>query len=166
MPKYLEPAKALPNLIDLSNDQSPTAESLYISYMALADLNTKDLAKVTTIIKNSFPGDQNKELREIIDAPLLQHLVMAEAIERQVGLDDIRYNADYRTLEGIRNPNDPKKVIDAMLRDKRVAQQAEFEGQGKKTAGVSAGYVAKDNAGNTFILKHFIKLMLHAKNTR
>ncbi|MFV9861878.1 MAG: hypothetical protein AB8U04_05495, partial [Rickettsia aeschlimannii] len=109
------------SVIDLSNDQSPTAESLYISYMALADLNTKDLAKVTTIIKNSFPGDKNKELREIIDAPLLQHLVMAEAIERQVGLDDSRYSADYRKLEGIRNPNDPKKAIDAMLRDKRVA---------------------------------------------
>ncbi len=133
MPKYLEPAKALPNpVIDLSNDQSPTAESLYISYMALADLNTKDLDKVTTIIKNSFPGDKNKELREIIDAPLLQHLVMEDAIERQVGLDDSRYNADYRKLEGIRNLNDPKKAIDAMLRDKRVAQQAEFEGKGKK----------------------------------
>lgn len=145
------------SVIDLSNDQSPTTESLYISYMALADLNTKDLAKVTTIIKNSFPGDRNKELRNIIDAPLLQHLVMEEAIERQVGLDDSRYNADYRKLEGIRNPNDPKKAIDAMLRDKRVAQQTEFEGKGKKAAGVSAGYVTKDSAGNTFILKHFYK---------
>lgn len=44
-----------------------------------------------------------------------------------------------------------------MLRDKRVAQQAEFEEKGKKAAGVSAGYVAKDNVGNTFILKHFYK---------
>ncbi len=145
------------SVIDLSSDQSPTAESLYISYMALADLNTKDLAKVTTIIKNSFPGDKNKKLREIIDAPLLEHLVMIEAMKRKVGLDDSRYNADYRKLEEIRNPNDPKKVIDAMLRDKRVTQQAEFEAKGKKAAGVSAGYVAKDNAGNTFILKHFYK---------
>ncbi|EER22848.1 hypothetical protein REISMN_06740 [Rickettsia tamurae subsp. buchneri] len=75
--------------------------------MALADLNTKDLDKVTTIIKNSFPGDKNKELRKIIDAPLLQHLVMEDAIELQVGLDDSRYNADYRKLEGIRNLNVP-----------------------------------------------------------
>ena len=57
---------------------------------------------------------------------------MEDAIERQVGLDDSRYNADYRKLEGIRNLNDPKKAIDAMLRDKRVAQQAEFEVKGKK----------------------------------
>lgn len=124
--------------------------------MALADLNTKNLAKVTTIIKNSFPGDKNKELREIIDAPLLQHLVMTEAIELQVGLDDSQYNADYRKLAEIRNPNDPKKAIDAMLRDKRMAQQAEFEGEEQKAAGVSAGYVAQDNAGNTFIFKTFL----------
>ena len=145
------------SVIDLSNDQSPTTASLYISQMELADLNTKDLAKVTTIIKNSFPGDKHREFREIIDAPLLQHLVMEEAIERQVGSDDSRYNADYRKLEEISNPNDPKKAIDAMLRDKRVAQQAEFEEKGKKAAGVSAGYVAKDELGNTFILKHFYK---------
>ncbi|AAY61986.1 hypothetical protein RFEPED_1260 [Rickettsia felis str. Pedreira] len=145
------------SVIDLSNDQSPTTASLYVSQMELADLNTKDLAKVTTIIKNSFPGDKHREFREIVDAPLLQHLVMEEAIERQVGLDDSRYNADYRKLEELSNPNDPKKAIDAMLRDKRVAQQAEFEEKGKKAAGVSAGYVAKDELGNTFILKHFYK---------
>ncbi len=143
--------------IDLSNDQSPTTASLYVSQMELADLDGRGLAKATTIIKNAFPGDKHREFREIIDAPILQHLVMEEAIERQVGLDDSRYNADYRKLEEIRNPNDPKKAIDAMLRDKRVAQQAEFEEKGKKAAGVSAGYVAKDELGNTFILKHFYK---------
>lgn len=47
-------------------------------------------------------------------------------------------------------------------------QQAEFEKKRKKAAGVSAGYIAKDELGNTFILKHFYKT--HAacmpKNTR
>ncbi|BDU60190.1 hypothetical protein FLA4_06000 [Candidatus Rickettsia kotlanii] len=97
------------SVITLSNDQSPTAESLYISYIALAGLNTNDLVKVTTIIKNSFPGDKNKGLREIIDASLLQHLVVAEVIKQQVESDNGRYNADYRELKEIRDPNDPKK---------------------------------------------------------
>lgn len=67
--------------IDLSNDQSPTTASLYVSQMELANLDGRGLAKATTIIKNAFSGDKHREFREIIDAPLLQHLVMEEAIE-------------------------------------------------------------------------------------
>ncbi|ABV74539.1 hypothetical protein A1C_01045 [Rickettsia akari str. Hartford] len=143
--------------IDLSKDQSHTAASLYVNQIALADLDGRGLAKVTTIIKDAFPGDKYRKFREIIDAPLLQHLVMEESIKRQVELENSRYNSDYKKFEEISNPNDPKKAIDAMLRDKKVAKQTEFEKKRKKAAGVSAGYVAQDELGNTFILKHFYR---------
>ncbi|AAU03620.1 T4SS effector phosphatidylinositol 3-Kinase RisK1 [Rickettsia typhi] len=145
------------SVIALADQQSHTTESSYINYINQAALNTKDLAKVTTTIKNFFPGDHNKKLREIIDTPLLQNLVIAGSIERKIGLNDTLYTPDYRKLEEIIDPNDTKKVIDAMLRDKGVAQQDEFEKKGKKTTGISAGYIANDSAGNTFILKHFYK---------
>ncbi|MFY9589766.1 T4SS effector phosphatidylinositol 3-Kinase RisK1 [Rickettsia endosymbiont of Halotydeus destructor] len=155
--------------IDLSNDQSPTTTSLYISQVDLANLNSQDLAKVTKIIKDSFPGEKNKELREIIDTPLLQEIVRENATELQVEVDDMRHKADYKELKGIINA--PTPAVNDMLRDKRVAQQSEFTEKGAKTAGVSTGYVATDKEGNTFILKHFYKthdacLEIQDKNAR
>jgi len=54
--------------------------------------------------------------------------------------------------------NATKNAVEASLRDKAVAKQESFQEKGKKAAGVSAGYVAKETAtGETFILKQFFK---------
>ena len=51
-----------------------------------------------------------------------------------------------------------RKPIEDSLRDKAVAQQEGFTAKGKKTAGVTEGYIASETAtGETFILKQFDK---------
>ncbi|WP_341758642.1 hypothetical protein [Candidatus Tisiphia endosymbiont of Ditula angustiorana] len=135
-------------------------ENLASSVIALAqessesniDLYRKKIRKLThskyivgealKVIKKAFPGDQNQSLRELIDIPLMDALVKKTKPARPKKLEE----------------SEAKKRVEAMLRDKTIAQQENFRAEGRKQAGVSDGYIAKETAtGNTFILKRFYK---------
>lgn len=64
--------------------------------------------------------------------------------------------AELRKLKTREKPS--TKAVEDMLRDKGVATETDFTAAGNKEAGISAGYIAKENdTGNTFILKQFYK---------
>ena len=77
-------------------------------------------------------------------------------------IERLRKEALAKELQTIRDSlpiqQKTKDAVEASLRDKTVAEQESFQAKGKKAAGVSAGYVAKETAtGETFILKQFFK---------
>ncbi|WP_342278930.1 hypothetical protein [Candidatus Tisiphia endosymbiont of Myopa tessellatipennis] len=144
---------------DINTRISKKCEELASSVIALAqkpsesniDLYRKKMRKLThskyivgealKVIKETFPGDQNQSLRELIDIPLMDALakenkpVLAKKLEKSRRIP-----------------------LETMLRDRTKAQQGDFLPKGHKQAGVSAGYVAEEKeTQNIFMLKSFYK---------
>lgn len=132
------PQNPLPDMLD-------SYSATYKYQLKQLNLDVKDLQKLSAVINDSFPGNEHKKLRNVIDTYLAEELVKGKKAE----------------LAGKRkaiNENPKFKVVKDMLRDTGMAEQKTFSAKGAKQAGVSAGYIAKENVtGNTFILKQFYK---------
>ncbi|WP_341754414.1 hypothetical protein [Candidatus Tisiphia endosymbiont of Dioctria rufipes] len=130
------------SVIALAQESSESNIDLYRKKMRKLTHSKYIVGEASKVIKKAFPGEQNKELRELIDIPLMDALVKKTKPARPKKLEEF----------------EAKKRVEAMLRDKTIAHQENFPAKGSKQAGVSAGYIAKETAtGNTFILKRFYK---------
>ncbi len=139
--------------INLPQDPPPAKldsyKTIYKYQLNKLDLDIKDLKKLSAVINDSFPGNEYQGLRNVIDTHLAEELAKEEHRMRQAELASSR-----KAL----NEKAELKVVKDMLRDKGMAEQKAFVAKGDKQAGLSAGYIAQEEAtGNTFILKQFYK---------
>ncbi|WP_371219872.1 hypothetical protein ACA348_09890 [Orientia tsutsugamushi] len=129
-----------------SISKSFSTSSLEEYQKCFSNLNDHDLHKVLKVLKDTFAEDEYKELRNIIELPLLDRLTTKFKIERE------------KELSIQQAPNFNNSSIEELLRDKNVSKQSEFFQTGDKQDGVSAGYVANEKlSNNTFLLKKFYK---------
>ncbi|WP_425362866.1 hypothetical protein [Candidatus Tisiphia endosymbiont of Hybos culiciformis] len=141
--KNTEPFKSfIKNLLNLNKEIINTKVPDSIDMPVQNVLKTP--LELSAVINDSFPSNEHKELRNIIDTHLAEENRMRQA-----------------ELAGKRKAfnEDPKfKLVKDMLRDKGMAEQQAFVAKGAKQAGLSAGYIAQENVtGNSFILKQFYK---------
>ncbi len=130
----------------LSHDPSLMNINSYTTQISSLNLTDKELWKILKIITNTFPENENKELRDIIDLPLLAKLNEVHQKERQADLGKV----------GTKSNSEFQQVRE-MLADKQIVAQTKFSGKGRK-GGMSTGYITFEKAtGHTFILKHFYK---------
>jgi hypothetical protein len=90
------------------------------------------------------------------DKDPIDNFLEKQKAEREAELDDLKKKKPVTNLD--------KSTVEQSLRDKSVLDQAAFTEVGKKEAGVTQGYIAKDEQGNTFILKQFPKDEKHANS--
>ncbi|WP_367364679.1 hypothetical protein [Candidatus Tisiphia endosymbiont of Nedyus quadrimaculatus] len=133
------------SVIALAQEQSYSNIDLYRKKMRELTRSKYIVGEALKVIKETFPGDHNKELRELIDIPLMYALVKENKPARPKKLKESK-----------------KIPLKAMLRDRVTANKTEFIQKDKKKAGVSAGYVAEEKGThNTFMLKRFYKQHVH-----
>ncbi|BFD45731.1 MAG: hypothetical protein DMENIID0002_03770 [Rickettsia endosymbiont of Sergentomyia squamirostris] len=134
--------KLASSVIALAQEPSDSNIDLYKKKMQKLTHSKYIVSEALKVIKEAFPGDQNQVLRELIDIPLMDALAKENKPARPKKLVE----------------SEAKKRVEAMLRDKTIAQQENFQAKGYKQVGGSAGYIAEETAtGNTFILKRFYK---------
>ncbi|MCC8400237.1 MAG: hypothetical protein LN563_06720 [Rickettsia endosymbiont of Platyusa sonomae] len=134
------------SVIALSQDPSESNINLYKKELKNFPYSGHILGKTLKIIKEMFPGEQNQDIREIIDIPLMD------------AFKESKLAAAPRTEGNKPIPAPRANKLESMLRDRAILKQSGFSLKGNKQAGVSAGYIAQENkTGNTFILKHFYK---------
>ncbi|WP_367363752.1 hypothetical protein [Candidatus Tisiphia endosymbiont of Nedyus quadrimaculatus] len=136
-----------------SSDKLDSYNTIYKYQLKKLDLDIKDLQKLSTVINDSFPGNEYQGLRNVIDTHLAEELAKEENRIRQTEL-----KAELAGKRKAFNEAPDFKLVKDLLRDKGMAEQKAFVGKGAKQAGLSAGYIAQEEAtNNSFILKQFYK---------
>lgn len=97
-----------------SISKSFSTSSLEEYQKCFSNLNDHDLHKVLKVLKDTFAEDEYKELRNIIELPLLDRLTTKFKIERE------------KELSIQQAPNFNNSSIEELLRDKNVSKQSEF----------------------------------------
>ncbi|KJV56661.1 hypothetical protein OCHUTO_0399 [Orientia chuto str. Dubai] len=128
--------------------KNPSIPHIEEYHKCLSDLNNQDLCKVLKILQDVFVGDENKELREVINLPLLDRLTKKYKAEQAEELKNQKSS----------DKDFPNSNIETLLRDRNVTKQNEFPKKEAKKIGISDGYVATEElSGHTFLLKKFYK---------
>ncbi|MCC8371387.1 MAG: phosphatidylinositol 4-kinase [Rickettsia endosymbiont of Pseudomimeciton antennatum] len=135
--------------MNLPLDKLDLYKNIHKYQLSKLNLDIKDLQKLSTVINDSFSGNEYQELRNVVDTHLTEELVKEAKKAQQAKLADRRKAI---------NENLDFKAVKDLLRDKGMAEQKDFSAKGVKQAGVSAGYIAQEDVtDNTFILKQFYK---------
>lgn len=134
----------------LSKDLSPYNIDSYTTQIQSLKPDLNQIGKISQILKNMFPNDKYKELREIIDLPLFNIVRAKHIIERELEIKN-------RTTINFEQSPEFKYVRES-LEDKVVAHQNEFLKKGNKEIGHFTGYIAsRESTNDTFLLKQFYK---------